>query len=258
MNQFLIASLLIWIIGAHAVFATQIETAESAANAKSTAHIGLGPYLQTQPYQEANAKLLPTPVIFFDNRLLYLRWSRIGMYVYGQQNWGISVTAQPRVFGYQADDSPYLSGMAERRPTWEGGIAIGGKNSLGFAELTYFHDLLNYSKGSLLRLEIGKTISQGRWTNIPSLYIIRYSNAFNDYYYGVRQSESRSQRPVYHAKAGVNYGLQDFAMVELNKDWYISANLRADYLASEITRSPIVNNQWMVSAMLSLMYKVAF
>jgi outer membrane protein len=239
----------------HAVFATENSISDDA---ESTALIGLGPYFQTQPYKDADPKLLPTPVIFFDNRLFYVRWTRIGMYVYGKQNWGISLTAQPRVFGYRARDSASLSAMSERHPTWEGGVAVGGQNSQGFAELTYFHDLLNYSNGFLVRLEIGKTISQGRWTHIPSFYIIRYSSTFNNYYYGVRPEERLPQRPAYHANAGVNYALQDFAIIELSKKWYISADLRADYLASEVTRSPIVGDQWMLSGMLALMYKVSF
>jgi len=252
-----VIAVFLWVSIAAAGAAIAAENEESAAD-NNHLLLGLGPYWQTQPYTDADVKLLPTPVIFFDNRLLYVRWTRIGMYVYGKQNWGISLTAQPRVFGYQAEESSYLTGMAERRPTWEGGLAIGGKNSLGFAELTYFHDLLNHSNGSLVRLEVGKTLSQGRWTQIPSIYIIRYSDSLNDYYYGIRQQESLPTRPTYQARAGINYALQDFVIVELTKEWYVSANLRADYLAPEITRSPIVDDQWMWSGMLSLMYKLTY
>ncbi|KPJ91931.1 MAG: hypothetical protein AMJ53_10415 [Gammaproteobacteria bacterium SG8_11] len=231
------------------------EFTDPAPKPKIDAYVGAGPYVQSQPYQAADPIVLPTPVIFFDNRLLYVRWTRVGLYVYGKQNWGISLTAQPRPWGYQAEDSGQLSGMAERQPSWEGGIALGGKNRLGFAEVTYFHDILDHSNGSLLRLEIGKTITRGRWFHIPSLFVIRYSDSMLNYYYGVRPQESTTLRPAYEAKADVNFALQHFFMYELNKSWFLSANIRIDYLASEITQSPIVDDQWMGSAMVSLLYK---
>lgn len=243
-----------------AVFATAglaEESTEKDSKPKIDTYVGAGPYVQTQPYQGADPIVLPTPVIFFDNRLLYVRWTRVGLYVYGKQNWGISLTAQPRPWGYQAEDSEQLSGMAERLSNWEAGVAIGGKNQLGFAELTYFHDVQNRSEGSLVRLEIGKSFTNGRWYNMPSLFVIRYSDALLNYYYGVRPQESTVQRPAYEAKAGINFALQHFFMYEMSKHWFLSANLRIDYLASEITQSPIVDDQWMGSAMVSLLYKFA-
>ena len=66
------------------------------------------------------------------------------------------------------------------------------------------------------------------------------------------------QRPAYEAKAGINVALQHFLMYGMSKHWFLSANLRIDYLAAEITQSPIVNDQWMGSAMVSLLYKFSF
>lgn len=243
------------------IFTTSVlgaETPQAQAKPKIDAYAGLGPYVQSQPYRDADPLILPTPVIFFDNRLVYVRWTRVGLYVYGKQNWGVSLTAQPRPWGYQAEDSQQLAGMAERKPSWEGGIALGGKSRLGFAELTYFHDMLDRSNGSLTRLEVGKSFTFGRWYHLPSIFIIRYSDAMMNYYYGVRPQEGTPQRPAYEAKAGVNAALQYFGMVEVSAHWYASANLRIDYLATEITRSPIVDDQWMGSAMVSVLYKFKY
>lgn len=234
------------------------DDTEPAAKPTLDAHVGLGPYLQSQPYANADPIVVPSPVIFFDNRLFYVRWTRFGMYFYGKQNWGLSLTVQPRPWGYQAEDSPQLAGMAERQSAWEGGIALGGRNRLGFAELTYFHDLEDKSNGALLRVEAGKTITGGRWFHVPSIYIIRYNQPMIDYYYGVRQTESTAQRPAYTPGAAVNAALQHFLMYEMNRYWYLCANARIDYLAPEIRHSPLVDDQWMVSAMVSVLYKFTF
>lgn len=250
------SGLLLGILIANCSFAA--ETTREAASNQNNAYIGAGPYIQSQPYQGAAPLVLPTPVIFFDNRLVYVRWTRIGLYVFGKQNWGVSLTAQPRPWGYEGTDSSWLSGMEQRQPSWEGGVAIGGKNRWGFAELTYFQDVLNRSNGSLVRLELGKTVTSGRWFNMPSVYVIRYSDAMLNYYYGVRPQESTLQRPVYDAKAGINFALQHFLMFEMSKHWFFCANARVDYLASEITRSPLVDDQWMGSVMVSLLYKFVY
>jgi len=44
----------------------------------------------------------------------------------------------------------------------------------------------------------------------------------------------------------------------MTRQWFLSANVRIDYLASEITQSPIVDDQWMASGMVSLLYKFSF
>lgn len=234
------------------------EEQTSADDQKSDAHVGAGPYIQSQPYRGADPEVLPSPVIFFDNRLFYVRWARVGMYFYGGENWGASVTAQPRPFGYRAKDSPALAGMAERQNSWEAGFAVAGRNDIGFAELTYFHDILDRSNGSLVRLELGTSISSGRWLHVPSVFVLWFSDSFNDYYYGVAEDESTADRPAYRAEAGVNFAIQEFVMVHLSGDWFASAEVRADYLDSTIRSSPIVGDQWMLSGMISLLYRFTF
>ena len=241
---------LLLLVSAH-VLADKAEQPEAS---DQRTYVGVGPYIQSQPYRDADPVVVPTPVVFFDNRLFYVRWTRVGMYVYGGDNWGVSLTAQPRPYGYEADDADILQGMEERKNSWEAGFAIGGKNELGFAELTWFNDILGHSNGSLARLELGKVISSGRWTLVPSLYLIGFSGRFNDYYYGVEPDEATAVRPAYSAKAGINLALQSFLMVDLSESWHLQANLRLDYLDDTISDSPIVEDDWMVSGMLAIAY----
>ncbi len=218
------------------------------------AYLGGGAYFQTQPYAGADALVLPSPVLFADNRLFYVRWTRVGMYVYGQQNWGISITAQPRPFGYKGTDAPILAGMAERKSGWEAGLAMGGEFDWGFAELTWFRDILDHSNGSLLRLELGRFIERGKWAFVPSVFAIRYDAAFNDYYYGVRPGEATAWRPAYTASAGVNFAAQTYVKYSFTPHWHFLGNLRGDLLAGTIQDSPLVDKGYMLSGLLSVMY----
>lgn len=218
--------------------------------------LGVGPYFQSQPYKGADVVMVPTPVVFFDNRLFYVRWTRIGMYLAGGDDWGLSITAQPRPFGYRPADSDVLVGMQAREDSWEAGFALVGHNELGFAELTLFSDVMNHSNGTLGRLELGKVVKTGRWTLVPSFMAIHFDRAFNDYYYGVTKDEATVTRPAYHAGQGFNFALQTFVNYKLSSDWNLQANLRLDYLNETISKSPMVDSDWMVSGMLALAYSL--
>lgn len=240
------------------LFISPLMASEEQGDKPRNAYLGGGAYIQTQPYAGADPIVLPSPVIFADNRLFYVRWTRVGMYVYGQQNWGISITAQPRPFGYLASDAAILNGMAERRTSWEAGLAIGGENRYGFAEFTWFRDILDNSNGSLLRLELGKFIERGKWTWVPSVYIIRFDDKFNDYYYGVRPDEARTGRPAYTASAGFNLAAQTYLKYSFTRNWHFLGNIRGDLLADTIKNSPLVDKGYMLSGLLSIMYSFEY
>jgi outer membrane protein len=226
--------------------------------AKDDVYAGAGPYVQTQPYSGADAQVLPSPVIFFDNQLFYVRWTRVGLYFLGESgdelSWGFSLTAQPRPFGYEHTDSKTLQGMEHRSTSWEGGLAFGVENKTGFIELLALHDLLDNSNGSLLRAEIGSEYTWGDWYFLPSVLLIWYSDPFNDYYYGVRADEATASRPAYHATAGLNGAVQAYLNYDISEHWHVLGNLRVDYLNPTIRNSPITDDDFMISGMISLLY----
>ncbi len=226
----------------------------SLLRAENTLSIGAGPYIQTQPYEKTDPFMLPTPVIFLEYEIFYVRWSQIGMYFYGGDNWGFSLMAQPRPYGYKAGDSDVLSGMHTRKSSWEGGLSLAGKNDFGFAEIVYAHDLLNSSNRSLVRAEMGTKIKKGQWTFVPSLMLFWFSQGFNEYYYGVQEDESTQSRIEYQPNAGINMAVQSYINYQLTSEWGVLTNIRADYLNSTISDSPIVSDNYIFSGMISLLY----
>ncbi|MBN2896990.1 MAG: MipA/OmpV family protein [Campylobacterales bacterium] len=216
--------------------------------------VGAGPYLQTQPYPKADPLVLPSPVIFLEYGVLYVRWSRLGVYFAGGEQWGASLMLQPRTFGYEANDAPMLEGMHQRKRTWEGGLSLAAKNDDGFIELCYLHDLLNSTERSLARLEAGNTYTYGAWSVTLTAMLLLFSAPYNDYYYGVRPSEARDGREAYKANDGINVAVQSYVSYTLSKEYSLLLNLRADLLSPTITRSPIVDDALIYSGMISLLY----
>ncbi len=230
----------------------------SADDHKTPLFIGAGPYIQTQPYKGADAQVVPSPVIFFDNHLVYIRWSRVGIYVLGSSkkdfSWGISLTAQPRPFGYKSSDSPTLRGMS-RNTSIEAGAALDMQYKDTFFNVVFFHDILNASNSYMARTEIGQHIKIDRFDLYPSLIAIYHAADFNNYYYGVKPSEATPWRSAYSPSSSVSFGFQTYLKYNLSHEWSALINFRADTLSKEEQNSPIVSDKYMFSGLISMMYR---
>jgi outer membrane protein len=239
-------------------------------SAKDDIYIGAGPYFQTQPYKEADPVVLGTPVIFFDNSLFYVRWTRLGMYFLGhsgeEESWGLSLTAQPQILGYyespaltqfgDRDSTPILQGMEERESGWEGGLAAAYSRGNFFAEFVLLQDVADQSNGTKLRLELGHSFKTGRWYFVPSVLAVWLSQPFANYYFGVGNDEEDLVigRPAYRSGAALNFAAQAYIKYDLAEHWHLLANLRADRFDDTVFESPIVSRRMMYSGMISLLY----
>ena len=231
----------------------------NAADAKQKVTIGLGPYIQTQPYKDVSPLLVPSPVIFFDNSLFYIRWSRFGMYFLGKKEkeyaWGFSITAQPRTYGYKANDSKTLKGMDERKTSFEAGLAFSASYHKKHIETMLLTDMLGRYNSWIFKTEIGDEYHLNKLSFYPSLIVIYQSQKFLDYYYGVKESEKiDGVRPAYTPSNGVLFGAQTYISYPLTKKLATLINLRADLIPQTAYNSPIVNKKFIYSGLLSLIY----
>jgi outer membrane protein len=209
----------------------------------NTLTVGAGLYTQTQPYKNTKALVIPTPVIFFDNSLVYVRWTRIGVYFMGNKSddfsWGASLTALPRANSYDSHSST----IEDKKSTWEGGLSFGISKKNYYAELLLLHDILNNHKSFVSQLEIGSQYSFYKATIYPSISFFYQSSKFINYYYEPKNPQS-----------GVNVALQTYINYPLTKDLSIFLNLKAEKLSKEITNSPLVEDNIVYSSLFSLIY----
>jgi MipA family protein len=222
--------------------------------------IGVGPYIQTQPYKDTGPILVPSPVVFFDNSLFYVRWSRTGVYFLGDKEdeyaWGLSLTAQPRPYGYKASDSDYLRGMDTRENTIEGGLAFSGSYKDTYLEVMALTDLLDRHDSWLVKAELGDKYKLGNFTFYPSLILIYQSDKFVDYYYGIKESEVATSIYIqaYKPKGGFQPGVQTYIDYPLDESWSAFVNVRVDKITNEAANSPLVNDDYIYSGLVSLIY----
>ena len=229
------------------------------AQEKQKLTLGFGPYVQSEPYKGADDLILPSPVIFYDNGIVYARWSRFGLYFLGEKKedyaWGFSLTAQPRTLGYKASDSSYLAGMDERKSTFEGGLAFSASyQNAKYIEIMLLADMLNKYNSWVTRVEIGDKYEAGKFTFYPSIILLYQSRKFVDYYYGVKQTEATSNRPAYSPSDGLEYGAQTYIKYPFTKDLSALINVRYDILPKSAKDSPLTDKNYIYSGLFSLIY----
>ncbi len=227
-----------------------------AQDEKQKVTIGLGPYVQTQPYKNVDDIVVASPVIFYDNGIVYVRWSRAGIYFLGDKEedyaWGFSITAQPRVNGYETGE---IVGMQEREQTWEGGLAFSAKTDKAYIEIMALTDILDRYDSFIVRTEVGYDLEYGNFSFYPSMILIYQSKEFLDYYYGVQKSEEiPGVRDEYTAKNGLEIGIQTYIKYPFTDQLSALINLRADRLSKEAINSPIVHEDYIFSGLASLIY----
>ena len=231
-------------------------------NAQETSQkvtIGLGAYVQTQPYRDVKAIVVPSPVIFFDNSLFYIRWSRAGVYFLGNKTddfaWGFSLTAQPRPYGYKPSDATALKDLDERETTFEGGLAFSATADDKYIEIMALTDLLKRYESWLVKAELGDKYRYKNFTFYPSFVVSYQSDDFMNYYYGITKEEAkRSSYEYYKADAGFQLGAQTYIERPLTENLSVLLNLRADLLPKSAQKSPIIQNNLIYSGLASLIY----
>ncbi len=229
-----------------------------AQEEKEKLTIGLGPYIQTQPYKNVSPIIVPSPVVFFDNGIVYARWTRFGLYFLGEKNddlsWGFSLTAQPRPNNYKASDSDALWGMEDKKSSLEAGLAFSIKVDKAYFEVMALTDILDRYDSWIVKSELGYEFKLGNFSFYPSAILIYQSSEFINYYYGVKQSEATLIRPEYHGQNGMQLGAQTYIEYPLSKKLSAFFNIRADKLSEEAANSPIVNDDYIYSGLASLIY----
>lgn len=227
---------------------------------KTKITLGLGPYIQTQPYTNVDAIVVPSPVIFFDNELFYVRWTRFGVYFLGDKNddfsWGLSLTAQPRTYGYDASD---IAGMDKRETSFEGGIAFSLQKQDTWFEMMALTDVLDRHDSWILKAEVGHDFELGDFSLYPSVFAIYQTSDFMNYYYGVTQAEAtRRTESIYIPGSAIQYGAQVYVKYPFTEKLSALLNIRADKLPSEATSSTIVNDTYIYSGLASLIYTFSY
>ena len=217
--------------------------------------LGVGVVSSARPYVGADNELFPVPLLEFHRGGFFVEGIRVGYRWGGQHAWRFEMYGSPLFAGLDPDDSPFLAGMEERRPSLDGVATLSwNRPHVGLA-LGLYSDLLDRNNGQRLRATAAFPVQAGRWRLSPSVGVIWYDDDFVDYYAGVRSEEAIPGRPAYEGSSTWNPEAAFSAI------WFPGGRLMVligvDYqrLGAAITDSPIVDDDWILSGFAGLGFR---
>ncbi|MDT7835045.1 MipA/OmpV family protein [Aquabacterium sp. OR-4] len=222
--------------------------------------LGLGLASTQSPYLGEGRKTRALPLLRFENEYLKvgglgleLKLPGVDLGAAGHLRFG--VVGRLELSGYEADDAPILSGMAERK----GGLWAGARAEwdAGPAQLSaqWTADTGGHSKGKRFSLGLEKSWRLGARTMlVPYVNAHWLDSNYVDYYYGVRAAEQRADRPAHRGEAGMNLDLGLRTMLRLDRHHALLLDAGVTRLAKEIQASPLVDRSRSQRLILGYMY----
>lgn len=207
--------------------------------------VGLLAFARSQPYKGMNGNLLLIPALNIEKSGFYLRGITAGYHLlsFKQRN-SIDLILRPRLVGYRADDGgEAFQGMHNRSDSLHGGLSANMQFDSLKLNIDALTDLLGKSKGQEVSATVGNAFRLDNALSItPSVGLKWQSEKYTDYYYGVTPQEASLTRPLYKGKSVLNYTAGLNVNYLLNKQSHLFAQFEYERLGSEITDSPLVED----------------
>jgi outer membrane protein len=220
----------------------------------SAFHLGGGGFVQTEPYAGVPARVYPAPVVSYEGERLYVRSAIVGYRIISDNGVMIGPLVQPRIEGFKEDDSPFLSGMQDRNWSVDGGVNIEAVTPVGLLGVSIVSDLLGRNRGQEVEFRYLVMFPALGFQLIPSGGVRWKSDSLVDYYYGVRPNEARPDRPAYQGEQAFDPFLRLVVRHNLTKHWSLFTDAQYEWLASEITNSPIVSKDYQLGVTTGVLY----
>lgn len=207
------------------------------------------------PYRGLDEGLLFVPLVRFEGERAYLRGLRGGWRLVDHERFEFALVAQARLDGYEAEDSDFLAGMDDRKFSLDLGVAsTWTSKKLGALDLAVVADAFDRSGGVEATANWSVLFRAGGWTVIPGALLRWQSSDVVDYYFGVRSDEALPGRPAYAGDSALTPELSVLVSRPLSERWTLFARVGQAWLPSEISSSPIVDDDSSTSLFVAIGY----
>ena len=152
------------------------------------------------------------------------------------------------------EDNEKLAGLTEREGTILGGIYMNHDTGLGRLNFSALTDLGDEHDGQAAKLKYTFDLKAGNWNINPVLGVEWLSDELVNHYTGVSANEVTASRAVFSGKETVNVFAGIRARYEITDKWDVNVATGAVKLGSEITDSPIVEDDVVYQASLGFNY----
>jgi outer membrane protein len=217
--------------------------------------LGIAAGMERKPYRDLDNKGLAIPMVTYENKWVSVAVPSIDVKLPSAGPISLRLRARYAGDGYDADDSPFLGGMDKRKGSlWVGGAAI-WRNDFANLSAELLADASGNSKGSRFKIQVDRRFASGAFGFTPRLAAHWVDRKYVDYYYGVKETEARADRPEYvgRATASVELGLRvDYAV---SPKQTVFLDVSATSFGSGIKNSPLVSRSNQTGVRLGYVYR---
>ncbi|MFT5758346.1 MAG: outer membrane protein [Alteromonadaceae bacterium] len=213
-------------------------------NKKSTSGFlyGAGISISKEIYKGYNSRTMPLPLIGYKSDKLTIFGPFISYEVYEASNVKLLIKAAPRFQGFDDSDSYIFSGMADRQNSMDFGIGLNYQKAGWKVGVSSLFDVLDRSNGIELISAVSHVFRFGPLFIEPQVSLSYLNNAHVDYYYGVKKEEVNQDRTEFIGKSALNTALGLSMATPIFFGGYTRLNIQHTWFASEITNSPLVDD----------------
>lgn len=219
----------------------------SLAHAEGPWSVGAGALVTPDPYRGHQDRIYPLPLVGYEGENFYVRSLNAGYYLWNDKTDKLSVTAYYSPLHYRPKDSNDndMRALDKRKSTVMAGLAYSHYTDYGYLRTVLAADILNNSNGITWDTAWLYRYNTGSLTFTPGIGVGWNSKNQNKYYYGVSGKEAqRSGMQYYKPDSSFSPYVELSVDYKLTQDWTVFGMGRYVRLSSEITDSPMTNDQW--------------
>ena len=216
---------------------------------------GLGVGVSQTPYRGVDPRTRVLPMLVYENawRSVALPTASVKLGEFGPV--ALRLRTRYGFEGYEADDSPDLVGMAERKGSlWLGPAAL-WRSPVGDWSLSWLGDTLGHSKGSQWQLQYEKRFESGDLALTPRIALHGLDRKYVDYYYGVRANEATAARPPHAGDSTLQTELGLRLSWRLGERDSAFADLSGTRLGGAVARSPLLERRYQAGFFAGYLYR---
>ncbi|QBM29191.1 MipA/OmpV family protein [Hydrogenophaga pseudoflava] len=217
--------------------------------------VGLAAILESSPYRGVDDETKALPVVTFENRWVRVFGPGLEVKLGTVGDTALGLTATYSDNGFKASDSPFLSGMGERKNSaW---LGLRGRHAFDWATMSseISVDASDHSGGTKVRIGMERRFALGELGITPRLAATWIDREFTRYYYGVSTGEARPGRSAYSPDATVNTSAGVRLDYRLAPQQTLFLDLGVEVLGQQIRKSPLVDRRSVPEVRLGYLYR---
>ena len=171
----------------------------------------------------------------------------IGYTAYESDDFQLNLVAMPFFSGFNESAQmrgDLITGLEERSASFDAGIEILSSFEHGQVGIRALYDISEIHSGSVVDFVYGYPLYFDKTVVWPSIGVSYVTEEANNYYYGIRQSEVRPDRPFYEVDGGFVTKFNLYFEHELSETNSIIGFSQLNLLNSSIQGSPIVEHSY--------------